>query len=313
MLGLGLLSTGQAQIQPTDGFIYAYTNYNSDTTYGFPTAALVSDSHSGFIYSTVGAGDAPILLTNFFGPTDESYQCNTNMRAEFNLMSDSALRIESRAYGGVEYWWILRDYNYADVTSYSGWGDSTVDVPTVPAGHYTLEVYYAYSFWNGGSYALSELDIRNLSFGIEPSSYVVTDGTEFSGDLWTLTLSDDYALCVLPNDTTLGAQVQFFGQSAHAAPSEMVFQYEGHVERPGLSQTVAVYNYALSQYVVMSGGVAPTEDTRTDIVLSGHTADYIGDGGNVSSEVTWAPINDEEPAADGWLHCVDQAVWRVTP
>jgi hypothetical protein len=40
---------------------------------------------------------------------------------------------------------------------------------------------------------------------------------------------------------------------------------------------------------------------------------FVGSSGQMKLRVTWAPINDEDPTQDGWLHYVDVVRWFVSP
>lgn len=299
-----------AQLMPTDGMIYSYTNYNSGTNYGFPTNVTFGDSHSGFIASSIGPGSTEIHADNFFGLTDESTQGNCESRINFQLSYDTPVRISTTASSGVGYTCYLRDENYNVVYSFDGWGDMVTDVP-MTAGNYMIEFLSSTDFWSGTSYATSTLDATAIYRLAQASSYTVLSGQEVMGGLESLYRSDDDRLGVFPDEVTLAAEVELTATSPNLTPGELVFKFEGSAERQGLSQTIRLYNYSLGRFDVVSGLVSATEDASVEVNLGSGSSAYVGPAGALKARVRWQPINDEDPSQDGWLHAIDVANWIV--
>ena len=309
LVALSLLASAHvvAQINPTDAMVYGYTDYYSDTWYGFPASIGFADSHSGWLASWLGPGVGPIRIDNSFGPTDESPNCNTDIWITFNVVQDTLVQLDTGTTAYIEYNWGIYDENFNTVASYDGGLSNTI---LLPAGNYTLTMNsFMNMWWAGTSYGQGWLDVFERGYGLRPDAYAIQAGEEFSGDVDSLDLSDDTYLQVLNDPDTLVARIKFDTVSPVANPSSFSFHFEGKVARPGLSQTITLRNYDLSQDVVVSGRVATQEDSTVDVELATALAEYVGNGGVISASVEWSPINDEDPSLDGWLHSVDRAYW----
>ncbi|HMS55760.1 MAG TPA: hypothetical protein PKA27_10200 [Fimbriimonadaceae bacterium] len=305
---LSLLSAcATAQISVTDSMIYGYTDYYSGTNYGFPNSVGFADSHSGFIYSYLGPGSGPLRIDNTFGPTDESPNGNINIWVTFTALSETSIRLETGTTAYIDYNWYIFDENFNAMASFNG---GLTDYVTLPAGTYTLQFdSFMNMWWAGTSYGTGFLEIFEEGYGLRPWAHTTNVGEEFEGDLEGLVASDDVRLCVFPDPSSLVAQVTFESVSPVMAPSGYRFTFEGHVARPGLSQSLTVRDFDSATDVFVDGRVASTEDLSVEINLTSNLDRYVGTGGTLSSTVTWMPINDEDPAVDGWLHCVDQVRW----
>lgn len=144
------------------------------------------------------------------------------------------------------------------------------------------------------------------------ASYTVTSGFEIAGDLASLQTSDDNGLIVFPDDQTLIATVEVTSAPTNNVGStDITVTCEQSVGRPGLTVQGALRNQATNNFDVQFGGVASTTDV-TNIVLSSNP-DYISNAGEIVLRVSWAPINDEDPAQDGWTHSVDFVSYEVGP
>lgn len=147
-----------------------------------------------------------------------------------------------------------------------------------------------------------------------PTSYIIHEGFEFTGGLAVLMVSDNQYLSVFSDDSSLGAQIEFLGTSFYRIASEVRFRLEHNVARAGIAYNVELYNYTTQNWEIGTGDVAPTSDSTFDVVVTTTANNYINSTtGQVRGLVTWTPINDEDPAQDGWLHNVDLASWRVKP
>lgn len=151
------------------------------------------------------------------------------------------------------------------------------------------------------------------SQSINPFFYLVTIGSEFAGGLESLFVSDDDCLQVFNDETSLIAQIQFYGLTSIMNPSSLTFRLEASVTRPGLAQTTFIFNFDTESFMVTDGRVASLNDVSVDSVLTDLAGAAVGSSGELASMVEWYPINDEDPSQDGWIHCVDQATWVVVP
>lgn len=147
---------------------------------------------------------------------------------------------------------------------------------------------------------------------VNPLSFTVISGFEFAGDLTSLYASDDDCLGIFPDEISLVAEVQFDSLTTILSPSELTFNIEASVGREGLSQEVLLFDYDTSTWVSIDGRVAPIEDTLVSVTFFGEATALVGPSGELTALIRWLPINDEDPAQDGWNHCIDLVSWEVT-
>lgn len=151
----------------------------------------------------------------------------------------------------------------------------------------------------------------SLGFTVPISGYEVTQGTEFSGGLSSMSASDDVCLAVFNDEVSLSAQVVLNGRTPVTSPTSYAFRLESSVGRPGLSQLIELRNYDTAGWTIGDGRVATLADTVVDVVLTASSDAHVDANGDVSARISWQPINDEDPAVDGWIHCIDQAYWTI--
>lgn len=138
------------------------------------------------------------------------------------------------------------------------------------------------------------------------TSSAVIEGSEFSGGLGDLVLSDDNAFTFFNDDTTLGCSVEFHLTGATQWTDLAVVELESAVARPGLSLSWALFNYQSNAWSQIAGLIAPTVDCPIRVNLTDFQRFVPITGQDFYARVTWAPVNDEDPAQDGWLHSLDQ-------
>lgn len=143
------------------------------------------------------------------------------------------------------------------------------------------------------------------------NSYVTTLGVDFLGSEADLHNSDDASLQILSDDTTLMGQVELTGSTPVTSPTFVQVDYEGSVGRLGLSQSIALYNYDTSGFEPVVGGTAATVDTFVQKVIRSNAGRFVSDTGEVQAQVTWQPVNDEDPSQDGWLLSIDMIRMRA--
>lgn len=144
------------------------------------------------------------------------------------------------------------------------------------------------------------------------ASYVVTDGFEVGGDLASLTSSDNNSLTLFPDEVSLLARVEITSQAtAITNPTELKLTIEHSAARPGLAIQIGLKNKNTNAFVQVLGGVEATADVTEDFVTN--NAAYLQNNGTVVVSASWSPINDEDPAQDGWPHMIDLVSFRITP
>lgn len=144
-----------------------------------------------------------------------------------------------------------------------------------------------------------------------PLSYVVTDGYEIGGGITDLVASDDAYLAVLSGDD-LGTQIEFTSVSPIATPSQIKITAETATTRFGLVAVLAARNYTSSTWVEVDGRIAPTSDTVVVGTINANVSQFIGPSNEIKARLSWNPINDEDPAQDGWVSFVDLLRWDFT-
>lgn len=144
------------------------------------------------------------------------------------------------------------------------------------------------------------------------ASYVVTDGFEISGGLASLATSDDNRLTLFPDEVSLVSRVEITSQVTTVTnPTEIKVTFEHSAARQGLAVQFGLKNKNTNNFDPIYGGVAPTVD-QTNEFITANTA-YLQNAGNVVLSARWSPINDEDPAQDGWPHMLDFVSFRFTP
>nr|HMS56940.1 hypothetical protein [Fimbriimonadaceae bacterium] len=153
----------------------------------------------------------------------------------------------------------------------------------------------------------------NYSFGFDVPvrSYEIIQGSEFAGGLASMVSSDDICLAIFNDENTLSAQVELKGVTSVLAPTSYRFKFEAFVARPGLSQLLEMKRFSTAGWTVVDGRVAPVTDQVIEVALTATAPNHVAGDGEVGARVTWMPINDEDPATDGWIHCIDQAFWTI--
>lgn len=138
----------------------------------------------------------------------------------------------------------------------------------------------------------------------------VVAGEEFEGSIRDTFASDDSYYSVFNDAATLQARIELEGKVPYSTLSSFTIRFEGSVARPGLAQAIDAYRYATNSFVNVNGIVATTSDSTVSATVSTAASDYVS-GNTMRARITWNPINDEDPAQDGWLHRVDAFRWDL--
>lgn len=141
-----------------------------------------------------------------------------------------------------------------------------------------------------------------------PTSVTVLSGELFTGNLANLVSSDDIRMTFLPDSQTLRTKVQFDSVSSVFTPTRMGFVAETNATRVGLVRAIQLKNFMTNTYVQVDGRIAPPIDSLFEIEMN-TGANYVGPNGELSARIEWIPLNDEDPASDGWINGVDMLKW----
>lgn len=164
---------------------------------------------------------------------------------------------------------------------------------------------------------LFDFEVINIEVGggggggetIFPNVVTVTEGDDLGGELSVLQASDDTYYSLLSDAFSLGGTVILDGVFTTAPGTTMDFKLESSVARLGLAQEVYFWNWELGQYELKSGINAPGSDSL--LTINTTNMSYVAAEGNVKAKVRWVPINDEDPALDGWELRMDLVSWTL--
>lgn len=145
-----------------------------------------------------------------------------------------------------------------------------------------------------------------------PDLFNLVLGEPFNDDLNNLAVSDDQYFSLFNDSVSSSAAVHFFGTKPTGGISRLRAIFEGRVERAGLVESVYRRNYNTGTWSFIHGASSKRQDQVYEILDTEDTATYFGNG-RMGLMMFWTPVNDEEPAQDGWLHRIDQIRWTLYP
>lgn len=144
-----------------------------------------------------------------------------------------------------------------------------------------------------------------------PTSFDVVEGDLISGSEADLINTDGQAIRFLNNTDTLGGAIELTGTSTVSNPSAIWFHAVTAAGRPGLVAEYSLFDYAASVWRSVSGGLAPTTFANTTSAVIFNPSRFRSVLGELKASIHWTPLNDEDPAQDGWLLEVDSARWEL--
>lgn len=166
---------------------------------------------------------------------------------------------------------------------------------------------YVPTWGNSGGLAI----VKQLPAVVYPDSFQYADGSVISGSMADLMESDDLYFQSISGEIQQSVNVNLLGVSPIKSPSRINLELEARAERPGLTFHVALLKYP-STFITLGGFVAPTVDTSYSFALETGPSQWVRQSdGQMTVRLKWAPINDEDPAQDGWATNVDLACWTV--
>jgi hypothetical protein len=150
-----------------------------------------------------------------------------------------------------------------------------------------------------------------------PSWMNVYQGTLFTGVVTDTHTSNNVRVTLFNDEVSLEGEIWFRedGFADNGTGSFLYHYLETSVARPGLSENVYIWNWDTTTWILKNGRTAPQTDSSWTIYsLLTPASTYVGDANlRVYSRIVWAPINDEDPAQDGWLQNIDQVRWFQYP
>lgn len=187
---------------------------------------------------------------------------------------------------------------------------------TAPIGSYNdFANFSEYDNMNFGVFPAPNVNAEPLSFCVgfyNNASIVTSVGTELSGSLASVDTSDDSYYTFFPDEFTLKAEAELTAIVAepNLTTPELKVDLEYNVARLGLAGAISVLKPIPATWTVVDGFTANATDSTRSVTLAGtnatdHIDASVGNEGQVKIRVTFQPINDEDPAQDGWEHNID--------
>lgn len=141
-----------------------------------------------------------------------------------------------------------------------------------------------------------------------PTGITAATGDYFEGDLSSVLSSDDSRYSLFNDIDSLGASAMIDG-SLPLGATTLSMLLETSVGRLGLAEQVKFRNWGNGQWITVSGRVATPVDTEWTTTKLTNATQFQRLDGMVQALISWQPINDEDPAQDGWLHGIDLIYW----
>ncbi len=164
-----------------------------------------------------------------------------------------------------------------------------------------------------------EYDAGNLLYSQEinswaPDSYTIDMGIWQSGDIYSLTYSDDNYLTIkrgypmLLTDPPVSVTIP--SSNINHSVSELCIEVESHGV-VGVSQQVQVWNITTSEWQTLDFRPCPTTDQLLHLSVSDDPAHYIDGTGVVKARVRYFITGTTLQA--NWQVSIDQVLFRTTP
>lgn len=183
----------------------------------------------------------------------------------------------------------------------------------------TVDSGTAFSAWEVLSTAAAGTRYRGLDWTpnqyetVVPNEIVTTSGTELNGGIDTVAASDDNRYTAFNDEFSLQCTIEATGTVTAPSVSELRLKLELSADRLGLAYAVRLRNYSLNTFSLVGGGSSSSADVTSEYVLTSSASNFVNTNGETKVQVNWSPINDEDPAQDGWLHNIDRIEWKIKP
>lgn len=177
------------------------------------------------------------------------------------------------------------------------------------SGWATLAAASPNTAWRGLSvapFANINSDLRVL-----PNDYSIVTGEELTGGLDSLWEIDGTYVDMFNDAFGLNAVLQVEGVAPNGTFAQLKLSVVSGVARNGLAVTFSLYNYTTNSFTVVGGQTASPELSQYQAAAPSPISRFIGPGRALRGRIQWAPINDEDPAQDGWLHTLDRVNWLL--
>ena len=149
----------------------------------------------------------------------------------------------------------------------------------------------------------------------EPTSYSIYRGVYYSGSLSSLFSIDSDYLEVLTGPTLNPQEppvsVIVNGTSTVASVTDLRLSMTDHVNTPGLTQTIELWDYVASAWV-KAGSKTATTSNSSQTVIATNPSRFVQTGTNaIRARVSWKQTGPT--LIYRWAAYMDQVVWNVSP
>jgi hypothetical protein len=157
-------------------------------------------------------------------------------------------------------------------------------------------------------------ETRTITFAaptvVYPTAYEVVRGEELAGSLASLRTPDGDSLDLFNDAFTLDGLVEATC-AVTGSPSTLRVEAALASARPGTAQALKAFKYSAGSWTSLDARTSAASFVPISSTIP-NPADHIGSGGAVKLRASWEPINDEDPAQDGWLYSIDYINWLTS-
>lgn len=151
------------------------------------------------------------------------------------------------------------------------------------------------------------------SVKVSPSTLTFVRGRQISGDVTSLSVSDDQDLVgelfFVANQQEAPVQIQFDGTVGLGNVTSITFTLEGAVNTPNLVQTLMLWDWNSSQWVTIDTRGATLTDSTASVNVSADAARFVSSAGSLRARVAYRA--NGPTASTLWRTATDFVQWTI--
>lgn len=299
---MGAVASGYCQL-PVGVTIGQYnelfvSDYNGGKVFRF-------DSQSGLYEGYVANGFAThpgAVCVDPYGVLDV-FDDGAGQALKFNSQAGSYLGDFAAGYGSSSFGLAIDQNRVVYVTSTSG----AVDMFSNLTGGYMGRIGV------GDLHTPFSVAVTPQPVLVLPTGYSIFRGVQVAGSLSSLYAVDANTLNVLTGFTLSPSeapiQVIVTGTSPTANPVSLSFNVTAKMNTPGITQTVSLYNFATSSYVVVDSRAVGTAYTTVTVSATGTLSNFVSSAGLVQARVAYKQTGFTTTSR--WETFIDQTTWSI--
>lgn len=169
----------------------------------------------------------------------------------------------------------------------------------------------------GGTPLATTMGLDNITplayVKVNPSSFVVSQGTVLGGGIPQLASSDNSYLIIVNDEFDANTTATFSGTSPVLTPYNLTAVFEASATRNDLGQYFEVKNFSNSQFEQADFRLTTLTDSTATINYTSNPSRYVSPTtGAIECRVRYIPTGDVD-AADGWSERIDHVEYRIIP